>query len=109
MRVDLAGKGALVTGSARGIGRAIADRLAGNGATVIYSDRDLADLEADKDRLVVPIDVSQRDSILSGVAEAVRLAGRIDILVNNAGIGVTAEQRKPVDEFPVEAWDNLVA
>ena len=52
---------------------------------------------------------SKRDSIEAGVASAVKQAGRIDILVNNAGIGVRAHERKTVDEFPVEAWDELLS
>jgi NAD(P)-dependent dehydrogenase (short-subunit alcohol dehydrogenase family) len=112
MRVELAGQVALITGSAQGIGRAIADTLAANGATVVYSDRQ----EIDEARAIrksghffVPIDVSKRDSIEAGVASAVKQAGRIDILVNNAGIGVRAHERKTVDEFPVEAWDELLS
>ncbi len=112
MRVDLAGKVALVTGSAQGIGRAIADTLAANGATIVYSDRiegDLAEHAAKGGHHVVPIDVSDGGSIERGVAQAIRLAGRIDVLVNNAGIGVKADERKTVDEFPVEAWHNLIS
>lgn len=112
MRVELAGQVALVTGSAQGIGRAIADTLAANGARVIYSDRqDFADAEAvrAKGHFFVSIDVSKRDSIEAGVAQALAQAGRIDILVNNAGIGVRAHERKPVDEFPVDAWDDLLS
>src|SRR4051794_35634468 len=103
MRVDLAGRVALVTGAARGIGRAIADTLSDNGATVVYSDRTIDALEGVDDRHLITIDVSQRDSIDRGVLETIGRFGRIDILVNNAGVGVTAEQRKTVDEFPVDA------
>jgi 3-oxoacyl-[acyl-carrier protein] reductase len=112
MRVELAGQVALITGSAQGIGRAIAETLAANGATVIYSDRqeiDDAGAIRNSGHFFVPIDVSKRDSIEAGVASAVKQAGRIDILVNNAGIGVRAHERKTVDEFPVEAWDELLA
>ena len=93
MRVELAGQVALITGSAQGIGRAIADTLAANGATVVYSDRqeiDEASAIRKSGHFFVPIDVSKRDSIEAGVASAVKQAGRIDILVNNAGIGVRA-------------------
>jgi NAD(P)-dependent dehydrogenase (short-subunit alcohol dehydrogenase family) len=112
MRVELAGQVALITGSAQGIGRAIADTLAANGATVVYSDRqeiDEASAIRKSGHFFVPIDVSKRDSIEAGVASAVKQAGRIDILVNNAGIGVRAHERKTVDEFPVEAWDELLS
>jgi 3-oxoacyl-[acyl-carrier protein] reductase len=112
MRVELAGKVALVTGSAQGIGRAIADTLAANGATIIYSDRAEGDLPAHAAQgghHFVPIDVSKGADIERGVAAALKAAGRIDILVNNAGIGVKADERKTVDEFPVEAWHNLIS
>ncbi|MFM9014422.1 MAG: SDR family NAD(P)-dependent oxidoreductase, partial [Gemmatimonadota bacterium] len=57
----------------------------------------------------VAIDVADRGAISRGVAEALARHGRIDILVNNAGIGVRAADRKTVDEFPVEAWDEMIA
>jgi NAD(P)-dependent dehydrogenase (short-subunit alcohol dehydrogenase family) len=110
MRVDLAGRIALVTGSAQGIGRATADLFVENGATVVYSDRSPqrpADL--DGRHPYVPIDVSDEEAILAGVERVGAEVGPIDILVNNAGIGVNAEQRKPVDEFPVDAWHKLIA
>ena len=108
MRVELAGQVALITGSAQGIGRAIADTLAANGATVVYSDRRDRRGECDpevrsflrSDRRV------QARQHRSGRRVGVKQAGRIDILVNNAGIGVRAHERKTVDEFPVEAWDE---
>ena len=112
MRVELAGKVALVTGSARGIGRAIADTLSANGATIIYSDREPGDIAAHAaagGHHFVPMDVSNQASIDAGVAAALKAAGHIDILVNNAGIGVKADQRKPIDEFPVDAWHELIA
>ena len=43
------------------------------------------------------------------MAETLRRHGRIDILINNAGIGVRAADRKPVDEFPIAAWDEMLA
>ena len=92
---DVAGRVALVTGAARGIGRACAIALARAGADVAlgFRDReaggDVADAIRALGRRALPLqmDVTRREQITSGVAEARRTFGRIDILVNNAGIG----------------------
>lgn len=110
MKVDLDGQVALVTGAATGIGKASALALRANGATVVFSDRDadrLRETAGDSDAQV--IDVADRDSIGGGVAAVLARHGRIDILINNAGIGVRAADRKPVDQFPVAAWDEILA
>jgi NAD(P)-dependent dehydrogenase (short-subunit alcohol dehydrogenase family) len=111
MQVDLKGQVALVTGAATGIGKACAERLLENGATVVFSDRDLDRVRetAGNRGDAVAIDVADRAAIAQGVAEILERHGRIDILVNNAGIGVRAADRKTVDEFPVEAWDEMIA
>ncbi len=111
MKVELGGKVALVTGAATGIGKATADTLVANGATVVYSDRDEARVRATAAGKgdAIALDVSDRAAIERGVAETLRLHGRIDILVNNAGIGVRAADRKPIDEFPIAAWDEMLA
>ncbi|WP_342362020.1 glucose 1-dehydrogenase [Terrarubrum flagellatum] len=115
MKVDLEGAVALVTGAAQGIGRAIADALAANGARVIYTDRDGAGAKAAAEAaprggcLSYSLDVTDRAGIESVIAAAARETRRIDILVNNAGIGVKADERKTIDEFPVEAWDKMIA
>jgi NAD(P)-dependent dehydrogenase (short-subunit alcohol dehydrogenase family) len=120
MRVDLQGQVALVTGAAQGIGRAIADALAANGARVAFTDLDIdrtrqAAEEAPRGmpaqsspHLAHALDVADGAQIESVVAEIARAAGRIDILVNNAGIGVKAGDRRPVDEFPVETWEEML-
>jgi NAD(P)-dependent dehydrogenase (short-subunit alcohol dehydrogenase family) len=114
MRVDLSGKVALVTGAARGIGRAIADMLAANGARVAYTDLAEAEARAAADaapggpHLAFALDVADGtmvDRVVPGVAQA---AGRLDILVNNAGIGVGPQDRVTVDAFPVETWDRMI-
>jgi NAD(P)-dependent dehydrogenase (short-subunit alcohol dehydrogenase family) len=111
MQVDLKGQVALVTGAATGIGKAAAETLLENGATVVFSDRDLDRVRetAGNRGDAVAIDVADREAISRGVAEALARHGRIDILGNNAGIGVRAADRKTVDEFPVEAWDEMIA
>ncbi len=92
---DLEGKVALVTGAARGIGRACALALAQAGADVALGLRraesggELADVIRGFGRraLPLPMDVLHRDQITSAVAAAAEHFGHIDILVNNAGIG----------------------
>ena len=112
MKVELDGKVALVTGSAPGIGQAIADTLARNGARVVYSDLDAdraaAASHAGGGCLGFALDVGQPDSVVAGVARVLQEFGRVDILINNAGIGVPAAERKTIDEYSLEAWDALL-
>lgn len=104
---DLTGKVAIVTGSTKGIGLAIAQRLAGAGASVVVSARTAGEVEAVAARLGergtvvgIPCDVSDPFQCAHLVEEAVRRLGRLDILVNNAGLGVF----KPITEMSVEEW-----
>jgi NAD(P)-dependent dehydrogenase (short-subunit alcohol dehydrogenase family) len=101
----------LVTGAARGIGRAIADALARNGARVLYGDVDCAGAEqaasAWPSAAAVAMDVTDETQIRSVVEAAARDGGRIDILVNNAGVNTLAH-RVPVDQFPREEWDRIL-
>jgi NAD(P)-dependent dehydrogenase (short-subunit alcohol dehydrogenase family) len=112
MKVELDGKVALVTGSAQGIGQAIADTLARNGARVVYSDLDAdraaAASQAGGGCLGFALDVGQPASVVAGVARVLQEFGRVDILINNAGIGVPAAERKTIDEYSLEAWDALL-
>jgi 3-oxoacyl-[acyl-carrier protein] reductase len=91
----LSGKVALVTGSARGIGRAIAEAFSAEGATVVVSDvgsdagarETLAALEAAGGKgMVEMLDVSDPAQVDAGVKRILDALGRVDILVNNAGI-----------------------
>jgi 3-oxoacyl-[acyl-carrier protein] reductase len=111
MKVDLAGKFALVTGAARGIGRSIADTLAANGATVAYADIDFATAKQSAasapSSLAVGIDISNEQSVESALAKVLKQFGRLDILVNNAGVN-TAKHRVNIDEFPLEEWERIV-
>jgi 3-oxoacyl-[acyl-carrier protein] reductase len=112
MKVDLEGKVALVTGAGQGIGLAIADTLSANGATVVYTDRNVAAAEAAAKRVNSPLgfglDVTEPQQVDEGVARVVRELGRLDILINNAGMGVPAAERKTIDEFDPATWDRLL-
>lgn len=112
MKADLQNQVALVTGAARGIGRAIAQVLADNGARVIVADLDEAAAKEAAAALpgatALRMDVSSADEVEAGVKAAVAWGGRIDILVNNAGIN-TMKHRVTVDQFPIEEWDRIMA
>jgi NAD(P)-dependent dehydrogenase (short-subunit alcohol dehydrogenase family) len=87
----LDGKVAVITGAARGIGRAIAERYVHEGALVVIADLDAAGAQAAAMALGdgctgLALDVTRQDSIDAMVASVVSRHGRIDILVNNAGI-----------------------
>ncbi|WP_297499182.1 3-oxoacyl-ACP reductase family protein [Thermococcus sp.] len=112
--MELKGKVAIVTGSARGIGRAIAVALARKGANVVINYAHSED-EARKteemcrrygvETLVVKADVSKRDEVREMVQRVIERFGRIDVLVNNAGIlGKALRPMKVTDED----WDAVL-
>jgi 3-hydroxybutyrate dehydrogenase len=107
----LSGKTALVTGSTSGIGLGIALSLAKAGANLIlngFGDASKVIAEVGQFGSKVghhPADVSDPAQIADMIAYAEREFGGVDILVNNAGIQHVA----PVDEFPVERWDSIIA
>ena len=110
MKVDLENRVALVTGAARNIGKAIADALAANGARVVYSDIDLAEVTAAagaSSGTAMHLDVADPAEVEAVTSEIVRRFGRIDILVNNAGVN-TLKHRVPIDQFPPEEWERIV-
>lgn len=91
MQIDLSGKVALVTGSTRGIGRAIAETLAGAGARVAVVGRDLPRAEAAAAEIGhgskgFACDVSDTAQVSQLVADVEAVFGTLDILVNNAGL-----------------------
>lgn len=110
MRCDLSGTVSLVTGAARGIGQAIADRLADNGSLVVYTDVDEAGAAAARARGArsLRLDVTQSADVSDVIDRVVTDHGRLDILVNNAGINTLAH-RVTLDEFPREEWDRILA
>jgi len=111
VHVDLSQKVALVTGAARGIGKAIAGAMAQNGARVFCTDRDLAEAEksasAWASATAAEMDVTDEAQVQAVTDAVVRECGRIDILVNNAGVNTLAH-RVPIDQFPREEWDRIV-
>jgi gluconate 5-dehydrogenase len=109
----LSGKTALITGSARGIGYAIAMALAHAGARVILNSRTPATLAAAAAQLrqsgaaveICPFDVCDPDAVNAAVERVERSIAPIDILVNNAGM----QRRAPLEQFKDEDWRELMA
>lgn len=110
MNQRLAGKTALITGAARGIGLAFAQRYVAEGARVIIGDINLTAAQAAAQSLgdrahAVAMDVSNQGSIDSAVSDSVQWSGGIDILVNNAALFTAA----PIVEIQRSDFDRIMA
>jgi len=96
----LDGQAAVVTGTAQGIGRAIADLLESEGATVHRVDKDGADIHGADNHGVDLRDSAAVDAFFAGL-------GELHILVNDAG-GVVGQTHTPIDELTDAAWDAVI-
>jgi len=107
------GRIAIVTGGARGIGRAIVDAFAVRGVFSVIADIDLEAAEqvvqeilaSGGEAIAIKTDLSQVDQIIKLVGQTVERYGRLDILVNNAGI----LSNTPYDRISEEEWDRVLA
>jgi gluconate 5-dehydrogenase len=110
---DLHGRIALITGSAGGIGYALAKGLAEAGARAVLNDRDSDRLSGAAATLAAEglsveqaiFDVTRSDEVRAAIDRVEREVGPIDILVNNAGM----QRRSPLEEFPEEDWHRMMA
>jgi 3-oxoacyl-[acyl-carrier protein] reductase len=109
----LDGQIAVVTGAARGIGEAVALRLARMGAAVVLTARDSSRLtqvraaieQQSGKAMVLPCDLTDAKAVAAFGERVREQCGRCDILVNNAGVAVL---RKPLIDLPVEEWDQMM-
>ncbi len=107
-QLDLKGRVAAITGGARGIGLAIAERMAASGGRVALWDVDLAEAERQAARLggfAARVDVTDLAGIEAALQATEAALGPVDILVANAGI---TGPNAPVESYPVDAWRQVI-
>lgn len=111
MEINLAGRVAIVTGGARGIGREIVRTLASENVTVVTADVDQGALETlgaeledlGVSHLEIACDITEKTSVADMIEKVVSDLGRIDVLVNNAGVTAHA----PIGDMSEVAWDLI--
>lgn len=108
--MSLQGRTALVTGGGRGIGRAVAERLAREGARVVVAGRTEAELEEVAGSLegggvALRLDVGDRADVARALPLLREKVGHVDILINNAGVAESAAYHATPDEM----WDRMLA
>lgn len=105
----LDGKVAIVTGGAQGIGNAIAEGLAAEGARIVVADLNRAEeaAAAFSAGVGLTVDVSSEEDVARMAEETVARCGRIDVLVNNAGLYASLAMR-PFTEIPLDEWRRVM-
>lgn len=113
-KYDFKDKLVIVTGSAEGIGKAVAEKFYQGGATVVISDiqvgkgQETAGLLGER-ATFIHCDISKQEQVNALVKNTVERFGKLDIMVNNAGINSTnPEDRVPVDKYPDETWHKMI-
>jgi len=109
---NLKGKVVAVTGASAGIGKAIAIKLAENGAKVVLGARNIEQLQnivseiktKNGDAISVKIDVSKKEDLIHFVNTAVEKYGTLDVIINNAGVA----QLSRIDELDVDGWEQMI-
>lgn len=107
MSGEFTGRAGVITGAASGIGRAIAEALAGEGASVAIYDRDGAvDAAREVGRGAIGLagDVTDAERVAEAFADVARRFGRFDFLINNAGI----RHQSPIISHPVAMWRTTI-
>jgi NAD(P)-dependent dehydrogenase (short-subunit alcohol dehydrogenase family) len=110
VKVNLDGTVTLITGAARGIGRAIAESFVQNGATVIHTDIDADELQRTASQHggePIVMDVTDEAQVAATFGRVLEKYARVDIVVNNAGVN-THQHRVTIDEFPKDEWERIL-
>jgi NAD(P)-dependent dehydrogenase (short-subunit alcohol dehydrogenase family) len=110
--MEMEGLAAVITGSGRGLGKAIAERFFQEGARVALWDIDLESVKQVRDGLdpsgnkaiTARVDITNEEEVGRAVSETLERFGRIDVLVNNAGIS----RHRPIEEMTVEMFESVM-